>query len=173
MSKCTSSAGRFDGHGGAPVQYEAYCPMQHVQGFTKSYWMLPLGDYSLCITPAAARVTSKQTMMKNTPTLLAVLMAMMMCRYLTTHIAQWRRSRVSLEAIGRHRWASINYNYIKGTFHCCFFVVFFIVNRAKWVQSQRMAPNNNRAMTYQTVGKHLSKMVGYLAGGVNIAFNCI
>ncbi len=33
-----------------------------------------------------------------------------------------------------------------------------------------MAPTNNKGMTYQTDGKHLSKMIGYLSGGVNIAF---
>ncbi len=31
-NECTSSAGRFDGHGSAPVRYEAHHPMQHVQG---------------------------------------------------------------------------------------------------------------------------------------------
>jgi hypothetical protein len=43
----------------------------------------------------------------NTPTKLAVLMAMAMRRYITAHIAQWWRSRASLEATGRHHWASI------------------------------------------------------------------
>ncbi len=36
MNKCTSSAGRFDGHGGAPVRYEVHHPMQHVRGYSKS-----------------------------------------------------------------------------------------------------------------------------------------
>ncbi len=63
--KCTLSAGRFDGHGGPPVQYEAHRPMQHVQGYTRSHWMPPLGNYLLRIAPAATRATGKQTMMNK------------------------------------------------------------------------------------------------------------
>jgi hypothetical protein len=59
-TKCTSTAGRFDGHGGAPEQYRQHCPMQHVQGYSESHWMPPSGNYSLRIAPAAARATSKQ-----------------------------------------------------------------------------------------------------------------
>jgi hypothetical protein len=65
MSKCTSSADYFDSHGGASVQYEAHCPMQHVQGYTGSHWMPPLGNYSLLIALAAARATANKTMMKK------------------------------------------------------------------------------------------------------------
>jgi len=36
-NECTSVAGHFDGHGGAPVQYEGHHPMQHYQGFTGSH----------------------------------------------------------------------------------------------------------------------------------------
>jgi hypothetical protein len=61
MIKCTSSASRFDGHGSAPEQYRWHCPMQHVQGYSRSYWMPALGDYLLRIAPAAARATGKQT----------------------------------------------------------------------------------------------------------------
>jgi hypothetical protein len=60
-NKCTSSAGRFDGHSGAPEQYRRHRPMGHVQGYSESHWMLPLGDYLLRIAPAAARATGKQT----------------------------------------------------------------------------------------------------------------
>jgi hypothetical protein len=60
-NKCTSSAGRFDGHSGAPVRYEAHHPMQHVQGYSGSHWTPESGDYLLCIAPAAARATGKQT----------------------------------------------------------------------------------------------------------------
>ncbi len=57
----------FDGHADALKQYTWHCPMQHVQGYTGSHWMPPLGNYLLRITPAAARVTGKQmTMKKNT-----------------------------------------------------------------------------------------------------------
>jgi hypothetical protein len=64
-NECTSSTGRFDGHGGAPEQYRRHCPMWHVQGYSGSHWMLALGDYLLCIAQAAARATSKQTKIKK------------------------------------------------------------------------------------------------------------
>ncbi len=35
--KCTLSSGRFDGHGGLLVQYEAHCLMQQAQGYTRSH----------------------------------------------------------------------------------------------------------------------------------------
>jgi hypothetical protein len=60
-NKCTLSAGRFDGHGGVPEQYRWHRPMRHVQGYSRSHWTLPLGDYSVRITPAAAKATGKQT----------------------------------------------------------------------------------------------------------------
>jgi hypothetical protein len=41
----TYFAGHFDGHGDAPVRYSAHCPMEEVQGFTRSNWMPPLGKY--------------------------------------------------------------------------------------------------------------------------------
>jgi hypothetical protein len=60
-STCPSVIDRFDGHGGLPLQIEAHCPMQHVQGYSGSHWTPASGDYSLRITPAAARATGKQT----------------------------------------------------------------------------------------------------------------
>ncbi len=60
MSECTSSASHVDGHGGAPEQYRWYRPMRHVQGYPGSHWTLPLGNYSLLITPAAARATANK-----------------------------------------------------------------------------------------------------------------
>jgi hypothetical protein len=61
MNKCISSAGCFDGHGGAPVQYKACHPMHHVQGYSGSHWMPASGNYLLRIAPAAARPTGQQT----------------------------------------------------------------------------------------------------------------
>jgi hypothetical protein len=59
--KCTSVAANFEGFADAPEQYRQHRPMQHVQGYYKSHWTLALGDYSLCIAPAAARATGIQT----------------------------------------------------------------------------------------------------------------
>jgi hypothetical protein len=61
MNKCTSSAGRFDGQGGALEQYGWHPPMQYAQGYSRSPWTLPSGNYLLCIAPAAASATGKQT----------------------------------------------------------------------------------------------------------------
>jgi hypothetical protein len=59
--------GYFDGHGGAPEQYRQHCPMQYVQGYTRSHWTPPLGNYLLRIAPAAARATAnKMTAIKWT-----------------------------------------------------------------------------------------------------------
>jgi hypothetical protein len=60
----------------------------------------------------------------NTPAKLAILMAMAMRWYVTAHIAQWRRSRASLEATGRHHWASIMPNNIVRTWLRRFFSMF-------------------------------------------------
>jgi len=49
-------AGDFDGHGDAAVQREAHRPMEHIQGFTRSHWMPPWGEYLRRIAPAAAMV---------------------------------------------------------------------------------------------------------------------
>ncbi len=62
----------------------------------------------------------------NIPTKLAVSMAMAMHRYITVRIAQWRRSRASLEATERLHWASIMSDKLNWTwlqwyircFHC-------------------------------------------------------
>jgi hypothetical protein len=86
-STCSSVVSRFDGHGGPPVQYEAHHPMQHVQGYSGSHWMLPLGNYSLRIAPAAARATANKMTKKNVPKRLAILMAAAVLRYNTACIA--------------------------------------------------------------------------------------
>jgi len=50
--------------------------------------MLPLGNYSLRIALTAARATINKTTMQNTPTLLAISMAIAMRRYDTERIDQ-------------------------------------------------------------------------------------
>ncbi len=60
----------------------------------------------------------------NTPKKVAVLMAMAMRRYVTARIAQWRRSRASLEATGRRHRASIMSNNINRTWLRRFFLMF-------------------------------------------------
>jgi hypothetical protein len=132
-SKCTSVAAHFEGLADAPEQYRRHRPMRHVQGYLGSHWTPPSGDYSLHIAPVAARAQANKQQSTNTPTLLAVLMAMAMRRCNTARISQWRRSRASLEATGRCHWGSIAANSIKGTWLRQFFLVFFIVNMLKKV----------------------------------------
>ncbi len=60
MIECTSSASCFDGPGGVLEQYRQHHPMQYIQSYSVSHWMLPSGNYSLRIAPAAARATGKQ-----------------------------------------------------------------------------------------------------------------
>jgi hypothetical protein len=62
----------------------------------------------------------------NTPRKQAVLMAMAMRRYVTAQIAQWRRSRSSLEATGCRHWASIMSININWTWLRRFFYVFIV-----------------------------------------------
>jgi hypothetical protein len=54
--------------------------------------------------------------------MLAILMAAAVRRYNSAHIAQWRRSRASLEATGRRHQASIVADTIKGTWLTFFYV---------------------------------------------------
>ena len=54
--KCRRIAGDFDGHGDASVRREAHRPMEHIQGFTQSQCMPPLGECLRRIAPTAAMV---------------------------------------------------------------------------------------------------------------------
>ncbi len=64
-NECTSVVGHFDGHGSAPGQYRQHCPMWHVQGYPRSYWALPSGDYLLRIAPVAPGGTANETKTKK------------------------------------------------------------------------------------------------------------
>jgi hypothetical protein len=132
--------------------------MQDVQGNLGNHWALPLGNYLLCIALAAARATGKQTTIKKYTNFLAGLMAMAMRRYVTTHTSQWRRSRASLEATGRHHRASIMSNNIKETWLRQFFDVCHCQNCKKRPRVDDKAPVFNKGMTYQTKEKGLNKV---------------
>jgi hypothetical protein len=45
INKYTLKGGHVHGCSGAPVQYHAHRPMEDVQGFTRSHWTPPLGEY--------------------------------------------------------------------------------------------------------------------------------
>ncbi len=69
----------------------------------------------------------------NAPKKVAVLMAMATRRYVTVHIAQWRRFMALLDATKRHHWASIAVNRCNRSCIYWFFLSFFIVNSYKKV----------------------------------------
>jgi hypothetical protein len=54
--KCRQIAVDFDHHTDAAVQCGAHCPMEHIQGFTRSHWMLPSGKCLRRVAPAAIMV---------------------------------------------------------------------------------------------------------------------
>jgi hypothetical protein len=49
-------AGNFNHHADAAVQCGEHCPMEHIQSFTRSHWMLPSGKCLRRIAPAAVMV---------------------------------------------------------------------------------------------------------------------
>ncbi len=118
--QCNSVSGHFDGHEEVLKQYMRHRLMKHVQGYTGSYRMLPSGDYSLRIAPAAARATINKTTVQNMPTLLAVLMAIAMRRCNIKHIVQWRRSSAFITATKCHHWASTRSNSVNQSPQCCY-----------------------------------------------------
>ncbi len=123
-NECTSSAGHFDGHGGAPEQYQRHRPMRHVQGYSRSHWTPASSNYLLLIAPAAARATGKQTTINKYTNIAGRVDGHGDAPVVTAHIAQWGRSRASLEVTGRHHWASIMSYNIKGTWQQQFFSIF-------------------------------------------------
>jgi hypothetical protein len=64
--KCRPIDDDFDGHGNAAVQRGAHRPMEHIQGFTRSHWMQPLGKCLRRIAPAAAMVDEFVETTQNT-----------------------------------------------------------------------------------------------------------
>jgi hypothetical protein len=81
LIKCTSVMAHFDGLADALVLCGVDCLMQHVQGYSKSYWTLPLGNYFLHIAPAATGATANKTTM-----IIHHLCWPVVCWYDTVHI---------------------------------------------------------------------------------------
>jgi hypothetical protein len=80
--------------------------------------------YVLPQQPPGQQANKQQS--THTPKKVAILMAMAMRRYVTVHVAQWRRSRASLEATGCCHRASIMSDNINRTWLRCFFYVFIV-----------------------------------------------
>ncbi len=94
----------------------------------------------------------------NTPAKLTISMAMAMWRYVTARIAQWGRSRASLEATGHSHRASIMPNNIVRTWLWQFFWCFHHQNCRKRSRVDAKNPVFNRGMTNQTKEKGLIKV---------------
>jgi hypothetical protein len=54
--KCRQIAGDFDCHAYAAVRRGAHRPIEHIQGFTRSHWMLTSGECLRRVAPAATMV---------------------------------------------------------------------------------------------------------------------
>ncbi len=54
--KCRRITGNFDCHADAAVRRGVHCPIEHIQGFTGSHWMPPLGMCLRHIASAAAMI---------------------------------------------------------------------------------------------------------------------
>ncbi len=54
-NKCTSFAGHFDGPADAPWQCQVHCPMEDVQGFGRSHWIIAIGQVSAVYCPGSCR----------------------------------------------------------------------------------------------------------------------
>ena len=66
MKKGRQIAGNFDCNAEAAVRRGAHLPIEHVQGFTRSHWMPPLGKCLRRIAPAAAMVNEFVETAQNT-----------------------------------------------------------------------------------------------------------
>jgi hypothetical protein len=156
-NKCTLSADRFDGHGGAPVQFRWHCPMRHVQGYPRSPWALASGDYSLRIAPAFARATGKQTTIDKYTQFAGRFGGHrdVVVRYRVHHPME------EVQGFTRSHWMPKSGKHLLQLHQLDMitpdFLMFFIIKLLKRPQNTRIEPNNNRGMTYQTDEKHLTR----------------
>ncbi len=161
--QCTYVAGHFNGRAEALKWYMMWhCPMQHVQGYSRSHWMLSLGDYSLRIAPAAPPgwQQTKQRWSMYTP------WWQFQWRYAAVLYHTWRRFMAFRKATTtkrRHR-ASTRSDITQSDTQMP-----VVLDMSSWKRApaDMLAPNNNRGMTYQTDEKHLTIFPEYFVGVVN------
>jgi hypothetical protein len=77
----TTVVTRFDSCDDAAVQCCIHCLLERVQGFTRSHWTPPSGEYLLRIIPSDNGVACKKKITKKAPYLLAISMAVVVRRY--------------------------------------------------------------------------------------------
>jgi hypothetical protein len=150
--------------------------MVNVQGFAWSHWMPSLGNYSLLIAPAAARVPFKTTRMKeytnfaghydghcNAPVLYLV-------HCLMEEVQGFTRSHW-MPPLGKYpTWyyqSIIDMLFFVGVFHCQ------LVENGLVVTSRSLLTISSRGMAYQTEGKDLANMTELFVGVVKTACYCL
>jgi hypothetical protein len=100
----------FDAQINASAQHCWYQMKEGVQGFTRSHWTSPSGEYSGCIVPdGQLRFECHEPWINDqkVPYLSAVLLALSVRQYVTERIARQRGSRAITEATGQRLWASM------------------------------------------------------------------
>ncbi len=142
-----------------PEQYRRHCLMRHVQGYSGSHRMPPSGDDLLCIAPAAARATGKQTTINqytykaghfdghgNKPVRNHV-------HGLMEKVQSFTRSHWTPPSgeyyVRLHKW-DMAMTFVFDVFHC--------QNRRKRSRVDAKNPVFNRSMTHQTKEKGLIKV---------------
>ncbi len=100
-------ATRFDARVYVPAQHCRYCPIEGVQGFTRSHWTPPSCKYSGRIAPDGQRVRTPFKKYKKVPYLSAVSLALSVRRYVTKRIDRRMGSRAITEATDRRLRASV------------------------------------------------------------------
>ena len=171
-NKCRSSAGRFDDHGGAPEQYRQHCPMRHVHGSSGSHWTPASGAYLLRIAPAATRATINKTTIKQYTHFAGRFgghcdTAVQYRAHCPKEVVRGFTRSHWMPPLGKHLLQQTSTGQHNGGCLWCI----SLSNRQKSHKTTRMAPNNNRGMTYQNDKKHLISIREYIVGGVSIAFN--
>ncbi len=135
-NECTSSAGRFDGHG--DTDGIAQCGMTRATPEATGCRHRATSRSILPQRLPGQHANKQQS--TNTPTKLVVSMAIAMRRYDTARITRWRRTRASLEATGCHHRASTCSDSIKGTCQHWFCSMFFIVKSLKRPHKHKDSP---------------------------------
>ena len=118
-------ATRFDARVHAPARHRRYRPIEGVQGFTRSHWTPPSGEYSGRIAPDGRRGQMPKKNDEKVPYLSAVSLALSVRRYGTERIDRRRGFRAIREATGRRHRASIAANSRPSVSVFLFFLEFF------------------------------------------------
>ena len=150
-NECTPVAGHFDGNVEVLKQYIQHRPMQHVQGYTRSHWTLPSGNYSPILLPRRPPWWQRTKQQCKINPLCWSFWWLWWCAGTTPYSSakgggSWLSQKPLKAAIGQ---ALTPITYI-GHAYPCFLWYISLSNFWKRPQSKSIAPNNTRGTTYQT-----------------------